>query len=167
MSNSGDVKSFRPRGLPHCLNEKLNKQAAGLMISPSHLRRLSKKENFDYNFRFYTYHKKGPAGKNFGLFSPRYSENCILNGNLSHKMYTNRALFCKFRAHFLQNQGTFLLFPKKDMGNFPPPPASCEPPVLRFLAYFSILFCNSSSFSCTKSQLNLYVLTYVRKQLPR
>ena len=73
MSNSGDVKSFCTRGLPHSSNEKLNKQAKGLTTNPSLLRRLSKKENFDYNFRFYTCHKKGPAGKNFGLFSPRYS----------------------------------------------------------------------------------------------
>ena len=68
MSNSGDIKSFRPRGLPHPSNVKLDKQATGLMTSPSHLRRLSKKENFDYNFWFYTYHKKGLAGKTFRVF---------------------------------------------------------------------------------------------------
>ena len=49
MSNSGDIKSFRPRGLPRSSNKKLNKQATGLMTSPSYLRRLSKEENFDYN----------------------------------------------------------------------------------------------------------------------
>ena len=73
MSNSGDIKSFRPRRLSHSSNEKLNKQATDLMTSPSHLKRLSKKENFDYNFRFYTYNKKGHAGKTFDDFSPRYS----------------------------------------------------------------------------------------------
>ena len=74
-------------------------------------------------------------------------------------MYTNKVLFCKFRALFLQNQGTFLLFPKKGMKDFPHPPTSCAPPILFFLAYFSILLCNSSIFACTKSQLNLHVLT--------
>ena len=49
MSNSGDIKSFRPRGLPRSSNKKLNKQATCLMTSPSYLRRLSKEENFDYN----------------------------------------------------------------------------------------------------------------------
>ena len=113
MSISGDIKSFRPRGLPQSSDEQLNKQATGLMTSLSYLMRLSKKENFDYNFRFYTcrkeflvlflgscsgvqpvslpgrgsfleygyfgkrflygIQKKGPAGKTFGVFSPKYS----------------------------------------------------------------------------------------------
>ena len=70
MSNSGDIKSFRPRGLLRPSDKKANKRATGLMASPSYLRRLPKKENFDYNFRI---QKKGPAGKTFGVFSPRYS----------------------------------------------------------------------------------------------
>ena len=32
----------------------------------------------------YNLQKKGPAGKNFDVFSPRYSENCILNENLTY-----------------------------------------------------------------------------------
>lgn len=138
MSNSGGIKSFHPRELPHSSDEKLNIQATGLMTRPSYLRRFSKKQN---NFRFYIYckeflvlflgscsstqprsrgglleygffdkhyvygiQKKGPAGKTFGIFSPRYSQNCILNRNLNHKMHTNRVLFCKFRAIFFYFQ---------------------------------------------------------------
>ena len=55
MSNSGGIKSFHPRELPHSSDEKLNIQATGLMTRPSYLRRFSKKQN---NFRFYIYCKE-------------------------------------------------------------------------------------------------------------
>ena len=42
---------------------------------------------------------EGPAGKNFGSFSPRYSQNCILNGKFNTKMDTIRTFFPK-SGHF-------------------------------------------------------------------
>ena len=52
--------------------------------------------------------KKDPAGKKFGVFSPRYSENCILNPKFNPKIDT-------IRAFFFQNQGIFFFqFSKKD-----------------------------------------------------
>ena len=44
--------------------------------------------------------KKGSAAKNFGAFSPRYSQNYILNGKFNPRMDT-RLFFSKFRALFL------------------------------------------------------------------
>ena len=58
MSNSEDIKSFSPRGLPRSSDEKLNKEATGLMTSSSCLKRLFKKENFDCNFQLQTCHKE-------------------------------------------------------------------------------------------------------------
>ena len=51
-----------------------------------------KKEHFD---------KKGYAGENFGVFSPRYSQNYIVNGDFNPKMDTIRAFFCLKSGHFL------------------------------------------------------------------
>ena len=42
--------------------------------------------------------KKGTAGKNFGVFSPRYTQNYILNGKFNPRMDTIMALFSKIRA---------------------------------------------------------------------
>ena len=39
--------------------------------------------------------KRGPAGKHFGVFSPRYSENYILNQKLYSKMDTIKAILSK------------------------------------------------------------------------
>ena len=43
--------------------------------------------------------KKGSAGTNLGVFSPRYSSNYILNGKCNSKMDTARAFFTK-SGHF-------------------------------------------------------------------
>ena len=40
--------------------------------------------------------KKDPAGRNFGVFSPRCSQKCILNDSLTHRW----TRFCKIRALF-------------------------------------------------------------------
>ena len=45
--------------------------------------------------------KKGPAGKNFEVFSLRYSQNYILNGKFNLRMDTIRAFFSKIRALFI------------------------------------------------------------------
>ena len=44
MSNSGDIKSFRPSGLPRTLDKKAKKRAPGLMTGPSYLRRLTRRK---------------------------------------------------------------------------------------------------------------------------
>ena len=45
--------------------------------------------------------KKGPAGRRFGVFSPRYSYNYILIGNFSPKVDTFRASLSKVRTLLL------------------------------------------------------------------
>ena len=42
MSNSGVIKSFRPRGLTRSSDKKVNKQATSLMTRPSYLRKSRK-----------------------------------------------------------------------------------------------------------------------------
>ena len=45
--------------------------------------------------------KRGPAGKHFGVFSPRYCySKFILNGKFNPEMGTIRVLFSKIRTHF-------------------------------------------------------------------
>ena len=58
--------------------------------------------------------KKGPTGKKFEAFPPRYSWNYILNGRLNPRMDTIRVFFKKICA-------LFLIF-KKKQGNPPTPP---------------------------------------------
>ena len=60
---------------------------------------------------------KGPAGESFGVFSPRYSKNYILNGEFNTKMDTIWTLFfSKIRAHFI-------IFEKRqERSSSPPPP---------------------------------------------
>ena len=51
-------------------------------------------------------------GKHFGVFSPVYSLNCILNGKFNPKMKTIRAFFSKIRALssiFKKSRGGFPL----------------------------------------------------------
>ena len=57
--------------------------------------------------------KKGPAGKKFGFFLPRYSQNYILNGKFNLRMDTIRAFFSKIRA---------LFYFQKTAGEAPPSP---------------------------------------------
>ena len=45
--------------------------------------------------------KRGPAGKHFGVFSPRYSSNYILNRKLNAKINTIRGFLFKIRTLFL------------------------------------------------------------------
>ena len=66
--------------------------------------------------------KKAPTGKSVGVFSRRYSEKCILKENITYTN-TNRDFFLKSVLFILQNQDTFLLFSKKDRGDFPLPPS--------------------------------------------
>ena len=63
--------------------------------------------------------KTGTAGKDFGVFSPRYSQKCILNGEFNPTMEI-------IRAFFFQNQGTFFDFQKRagEVFQFDP---SCAP----------------------------------------
>ena len=64
--------------------------------------------------------KKGPAEKNLGVFSPRYSKNYTLNRNFNSKMNKIRAIFFQIRA-------LFSIF-KKGQGSPPPSsPPSCAP----------------------------------------
>ena len=44
--------------------------------------------------------KKGPAGKNLGLFLLEKLENCILNKKFNPQMVTIRALFPQIRAFY-------------------------------------------------------------------
>ena len=57
---------------------------------------------------------RGPAGKHFEVFSPRYSQNYIFNEKFTPKMDTTRAFFSKIRAFFS-------IF-KKGWGGLPSPP---------------------------------------------
>ena len=57
--------------------------------------------------------KKGPAEKNFEVFSLRYSYNYILNSKFKIRMDTTRAFFSKISA-------LFFIF-KKGQGRPPPP----------------------------------------------
>ena len=50
--------------------------------------------HFDKHFIKNT-RKEGQAGKNFGIFFPRYSSNYILNGKFNKKMDTIRVFFSK------------------------------------------------------------------------
>ena len=50
--------------------------------------------------------KKGPEVSTFGVFSPRYSQKYILNGNVYLRIE-------RVRDFFVGNQGTFLDFQKK------------------------------------------------------
>ena len=65
--------------------------------------------------------KKAFAAKNFGAFSPKYSQNYILNGRFNPRMNTIRDFFLKIRALF-----TIL---KKGQGRPPPltSSSSCAP----------------------------------------
>ena len=58
-------------------------------------------EHFDKHF--VKSKKKETAGKTFGVFSPRYSENYFLNGKFKAKTDTARVFL-------FQNQGTFFDF---------------------------------------------------------
>ena len=69
--------------------------------------------HFDNHFIKNT-RKKGPAGEHLEAFSPRYSENYILNGKFNPKIDTIRVVFS-------QNQATFFNFQKR-AGEAPPPP---------------------------------------------
>ena len=55
--------------------------------------------NFDKHFVKNT-RKRGPTGKQFGNFSPRYSQNYILNGKFNPKMNTIRNFLSKIRTPF-------------------------------------------------------------------
>ena len=66
--------------------------------------------------------------KDFAPFSPRYSENCILNENLIHRCTQTGHCFCKISA-------ILFLFSKKGLGE-PPPPL---PVVARLCLGLSIL----------------------------
>ena len=72
-------------------------------------------KHFDKHF-MHDIQKKGSVGKNFLVFSSRYSLNCISSENLSpaHKMHTNRQFFPILEY--------FLSISKKDRGNLPPSP---------------------------------------------
>ena len=62
----------------------------------------------------YHIQKKGPTGRNVGVFSKRYSSNCILNENLTHT--------CTQTGPIFRSQDTFFLFLKRPP---PLPSASC------------------------------------------
>ena len=62
--------------------------------------------------------KKGPTGKLFELFPPRYSENYILNEKFNSKMDTIWG--------FISESVHFFRFSRKDRGGFTLPP-SCTP----------------------------------------
>ena len=55
--------------------------------------------HFDKHF-VKKYRKKDAAGKNFSVFSPRYSSSYIFNGKLNSWKDAVRAFFPKIRAHF-------------------------------------------------------------------
>ena len=118
MSNSGDIQS--PRGLPHSSDEKLNKQATGLLRSLSYLRRLRKKDNFDFSS------KHTIKNSQFYFWVP--IQACYQN------VFEGGALFEKI-------QRTFLIFSKTAMGNSPISPRFCQFCASCFI--FSSLFFNS------------------------
>ena len=64
--------------------------------------------------------RKAGQGKKIGVFSPRYSKNCILNENLTHRCAQTGHLFSK-SGHF------FAAFKKGLVRPLPLPPASCTP----------------------------------------
>ena len=75
-------------------------------------------DHFDKNFDKDT-RKRGLARKHFGVFSPRYSYSCTLNGEFHSKMDTIRAFLSKIRI---------LFFPfSKKAGESSPLLLSCVP----------------------------------------
>ena len=75
----------------------------------------------------YKIQKKGPAEKNFGVFSPRHSQNCILIENLTHR--------CIQTGHFFPKSGHFFSIFKIGQGRPPHPPSyppGCTPDILFF-----------------------------------
>ena len=70
----------------------------------------------------YDTQKKGPAGEKFGVFCPRYSQNWILNENLTLRCTQTGHIFPK-SVHF------FLYFQKRAWETFPIPPGSSTPVV--------------------------------------
>ena len=54
--------------------------------------------------------RKGPAGKNVGLFSLKCSKNYIFSENLNPKMHTNTAHFSRIRAPFWKIRTLFFYF---------------------------------------------------------
>ena len=93
-------------------------------------------KHFDKHF-MHDIQKKGSAGKDFLVFSPIYSQNCISSKNLTHKFKPIRVLF----VYFQKRQGqppTLHLF-------------SCAPKLIRFLrrGWYS-----TNSFFITKSKFS-------------
>ena len=62
--------------------------------------------------------KKGPKGKQFGVFPPRYSQNYILNGTINPKVDTIMTFLSKIKI-------LFLIF-RKEKGGLSSPP-NCAP----------------------------------------
>ena len=72
--------------------------------------------------------KKSPTGKNFGVFSTRYSQKYILNRKFNPNMDKIRAFF--------QDKGTFYDLQKRAAGEALPLPLSCVPALNVFFVIF-------------------------------
>ena len=85
------MERFAKRKMPECrcATRKFSGQG-GMFVEQRHF-----DEDFVKNTR-----KRGPTGKNFRVFSPRYFYNYILNGKFKPKMDTIRAFLSKIRTFF-------------------------------------------------------------------
>ena len=90
--NIGDIRNIRGVG---GLQTETFQDRGGFMVL----------EHFNKHF-VKNPRKKSHAGKCFGFFSSRHSENQILNEKFNRKMDT-------FSFFFFQNQGNFFLFSKE------------------------------------------------------
>ena len=66
--------------------------------------------------------KKGPAEKNCGVFSLRYSQHYIFNNKSTHR-YIQTGYFLPKSGHFLAKLGHFSSILKKGEGRPTPPPS--------------------------------------------
>ena len=106
----------------------------------------------------YKIQKKGPAGKNFGVFSPRHSQNCILIENLTHR--------CIQTGHFFPKSGHFFSIFKIGQGRPPHPPSyspGCTPDILFFkcLRVLQFIFKKIITWYCFPPDLVISLLILI------
>ena len=79
------VECFAKQIMPECRYATRNFSGQGRGVGE--WGRFVELGHFDKGFVKNT-RKRGPTGKHFGIFSPRYSQNYILNGKFNPKMDT-------------------------------------------------------------------------------